>query len=430
MVTLISFNDKLFTGATMSEDRIDSPHYLERLNNFAGPDLVKVITGVRRCGKSSLMMMYKNWLEKEFGTSCVVYIRLDSPEFILSKTLDFLVGKLQKTITDETRYILLDEVQLIKGWEKAVNAYYSTGKYEITITGSNAQMLSGDLATLLTGRYVEIEMLPLSFKEFLSFKNNKDIPIDKAFDEYILYGGFPVIALLDDYEQKTDILRSIQDSILFNDVRPVAGMDVNNETLTRLVAFLNDAIGYPVSMNSLANKIKSAGYRMYYELLSKYMNALKAAFLFYNSEFHVVKGGARFGQADKYYPVDTGLVVLTKANLSENYGSLLETVIFLELKRRGYKISIGKNDGDGSEVDFIATKGNKKAYLQVTATLLDEMTRRREFHALEAIQDNYPKYILSMDTHDFSDNGIICCYIPDFLLDDEGPSSRMSQQII
>ena len=414
----------------MNRNIIARPLYLVKLKNYTGTDLIRVITGVRRCGKSSLLMMYKSWLEEKYGTGSVLYLRLDSPEFILSKTLDTLVNKLQNLITDQTKFILLDEVQLIKGWETAVNAYYSTGKYEITITGSNAQMLSGDLATLLTGRYTEIEMLPLSFKEFLSFKNGKTLSVDKAFDEYLTYGGFPVIALLDDYEQKTDILRSIQDSILFNDVRPAAGVEINNETLTRIVAFLNDAVGYPVSMNSLANKIKAAGYKMYYELLSKYLNALKSAFLNYSAEFHTVKGGTRFGQTDKYYPVDTGLIALTKANLSENYGAVLETVVFLELKRRGYKISIGKNDGDSSEIDFIATKGKQKAYFQVTATLMDETTRKREFHALEVIQDNYPKYILSMDTHDFSDNGIICCYIPDFLLNDEGPSFRMSQQII
>ena len=414
----------------MIRNIIERPTYLTKLKNYTGTDLIRVITGVRRCGKSSLMMMYKLWLEEKFGACSVIYLSFDSPDFILSKTLDVLVNKLQNLITDQTKFILLDEVQLIKGWEKAVNAYYSTGKYEITLTGSNAQMLSGDLATLLTGRYTEIEMLPLSFKEFLTFKSDKAIPVDKAFDEYLTYGGFPTIALINDHEQKTDMLKSIQDSILFNDVRPIAGMDVNNETITRIVAFLNDSIGYPVSMNSLTNKIKAFGYKMYYELLSKYLNALKSAFLYYNAEFHAVKGGARFGQTDKYYPVDTGLISLTKANLSENYGAVLETIIFLELKRRGYKISIGKNDNDKSEIDFIATKGKKKVYFQVTATLMDEMTRKREFHALEAVPDNYPKYILSMDTHDFSDNGIICSYIPDFLLNDEGPSSRMSQQII
>ena len=398
---------------------IERPDYLERLKNYTGTDLIRVITGVRRCGKSSLLMMYEKWIEQQYGENTVVYIRLDSPEFILAKTLDAFVSKLSSLITERTRYILLDEVQLIEGWENAVNAYYSTGKYEITITGSNAKMLSGDLATLLTGRYIEIEMLPLSFKEYLAFKNKGTSSIDKDFDEYFLYGGFPVVALLNDPEQKMDILRSIQDSILFNDVRSSTGGEINNEALIRMVAFLNDATGFPVSLNSLCNKIKSAGYKMYYELLSRYINALKASFLYYSAEFHTVKGGARFGQENKYYPVDTGLITLTQSNLSENYGSVLETAVFLELKRRGFKISVGKND-NSSEVDFIAVKSKRKIYIQVTATLMGESARKREFHALESISDNYPKYILSMDNHDFSANGIICRYIPDFLLSDAG----------
>ena len=212
------------------------------------------------------------------------------------------------------------------------------------------------------------------------------------------------------------MLQSILDSILFNDVRPKVGSDVNNETIKRLVAFLNDSVGYPVSMNNLEHRIKSAGYKMYHELISKYMAAFRSSFLYYNAEFHTVKGGGRFGQTDKYYPVDTGLIALTKGNMSENYGSLLENAVFLELKRRGFKVSVGKNDGDSSEIDFIAVRGAEKIYMQVIATLIDENTRKREFNALEKIKDNYPKFILSMDKHDFSRDGIMNIYIPDFLI--------------
>lgn len=212
------------------------------------------------------------------------------------------------------------------------------------------------------------------------------------------------------------MLQSILDSILFNDVRTKIGFDANNETLIRLVAFLNDTVGYPVSMNNLEHRIKSAGFKMYHELMSKYMFAFKSSFLYYNAEFHTVKSGNRFGQTDKYYPVDTGLIALTKGNMSENYGSLLENVVFLELKRRGFNVSVGKNDVDGSKIDFIAIKGDEKIYLQVTSTLLDENIRKREFSALEKIRDNFPKLILSMDTYDFSLNGIRNIPIIDFPL--------------
>ena len=399
----------------MRKEMIERPEYLKKLKDYTGTDIIRVITGVRRCGKSSLLLIYKSWLEEQFGKDSILYINFDSPDFLLNRTLEKMATSLKEGIRLDTRFLLLDEVQLINGWEDAVNAYYSTGKYEIIITGSNARMLSSELATLLTGRYVEIEMFPLSFAEYSGFRENEGIDIITLFDDYLIYGGFPITALLEDKEQKRNMLQSILDSILFNDVRPKIGSDANNETLTRLVAFLNDAVGYPVSMNNLEHKIKSSGYKMYYELIRKYMDAFKSSFLYYNAEFHSVKGGDRFGQTEKYYPVDTGLIALSKGNMSENYGSLLENAVYLELKRRGFKVSVGKNEGDGSEIDFIASKGPDKIYVQVTATLIDEKTRNREFLALECVKDNYPKYILSMDQHDFSQNGIKNIFIPDFL---------------
>ena len=396
---------------------IQRPAYMEMLKSYTGTDIIRVITGVRRCGKSSLLRMYRDWLEEQSGKNSVLYINFEGPEFILDKSLEVMVRAINSKLTEHTRFMLLDEVQLINGWENAVNAYYSMGQYELIITGSNAKMLSSELATLLTGRYTEIEMLPLSFSEYISFMDPGKGNCEKLFEDYLLYGGFPITALLDDPAQKINILQAILDSILFNDVRPKIGSDANNETLKRAVAFLNDTVGYPVSLNSLSHRIKSAGYKMYYELLARYMYALKNSFLFYNAEFHAVKGGVRFGQSEKYYPVDTGLVTITKGNMSENYGSLLENAVFLELKRRGYSLSAGKNTSDGSEIDFVAVRGSEKMYLQVTATLMDENTRKREFHAFEAVKDNFPKYVLSMDRHDFSKDGILNMYIPDFLLD-------------
>ena len=390
--------------------------YLKKLKDYTSTDIIKVITGVRRCGKSSLLLMYKSWLEENFGEDSVLYIRFDGPEFILNKRVKAMVDKLKADITEKTRFLLFDEVQLIKGWEEVVNAYYSTGLYEITLTGSNADMLSSELSTLLTGRYTEIKMLPLSFGEYLNFKGIKGESIEKEFEEYILYGGFPITALLDSPEQKRDMLQSILDSILFNDVRSKIGSDANNESLIRLVAFFNDATGFPVLLNNLMHKIKSAGYKMYHDLIVKYVNAFKASYLYYNVEFHTIKGGERFSQVDKYYPVDIGLIALTKGNLSENYGSVLENIVFLELKRMGYDVSVGKNDSDSSEVDFIASKGSERIYVQVTASLINDVAREREFHALEEIRDNYPKLILSMDRHDYSKNGIKHMYIPSFLL--------------
>ena len=399
----------------MRKPAIERPFYLEKLKSYTGSDIIRVITGVRRCGKSSLLLIYKAWLEEQYGEGSVIYLSFDGPDFILDKSLKAMSAAIGKALTKTSRFMLLDEVQLMEGWERVVNAYYSTGQYEITITGSNAKMLSSELATLLTGRYMEIEMFPLSFYEYSQFKSKQGTEQDKLFEEYLLYGGFPITALLDDPMQKTDMLKSILDSILFNDVRPKIGSDANNETLSRLIAFLNDAVGFPVSRNNLVHRIKSAGYKMYTDLINRYMDAFSSSFLYYNVEFHTVKGGERFGQTGKYYPVDTGLVYLTKGNMSENYGALLENVVFLELKRRGMKVSAGRNN-DRSEVDFIAAKGAEKTYIQVSTTLVDENTRRREFQALESIADNFPKLILSLDKHDFSRDGIRNIYLPDFLM--------------
>ena len=399
----------------MRKPAIERPFYLEKLKSYTGSDIIRVITGVRRCGKSSLLLIYKAWLEERYGEDSAIYLSFDGPDFILDKSLKAMSEAIKAALTKTTRFLLLDEVQLMEDWESVVNSYYSTGQYEITITGSNAKMLSSELATMLTGRYMEIEMFPLSFHEYSRFKSQQGVGQDKMFEEYVTYGGFPITALLDEPMQKSDMLKSILDSILFNDVRPKIGGDANNETLSRLVAFLNDAVGFPVSRNNLMHRIKSAGYKMYTDLISRYMEAFGSSFLYYNAEFHTVKGGERFGQTDKHYPVDTGFIYLTKGNMSENYGSLLENVVFLELKRRGMKVSVGRNN-DRSEVDFIAAKDAEKTYIQVSATLVDENTRRREFQALESIPDNFPKLILSMDHHDFSRNGIRNIYLPDFLM--------------
>lgn len=402
----------------MRKPAIERPFYLEKLKSYTGSDIIRVITGVRRCGKSSLLLIYKAWLEEQYGEGSVIYLSFDGPDFILDKSIYKMTDSIKSVMTNDTRFMLLDEVQLMEGWETVVNAYYSTGQYEITITGSNAKLLSSELATMLTGRYMEIEMFPLSFYEYSQFKSQQGTGQDKLFEEYMMYGGFPITALLDEPMQKTDMLKSILDSILFNDVRPKIGSDANNDTLSRLVAFLNDAVGFTVSRNNLMNRIKSAGYKMYTDLISRYMDAFSSSFLYYNAQFHTIKGGERFGQTDKYYPVDTGFINLTKGNMSENYGSILENVVFLELKRRGMKVSIGRNN-DRSEVDFIAVKGTEKTYIQVSATLVDENTRRREFQALESIDDNFPKLILSLDRHDFSRDGIRNIYIPDFLMNED-----------
>ncbi len=391
---------------------INRSDYMDKLIRYTDTDFIKVLIGVRRCGKSSLLTLYRQYLEESYGKESVLNLNFDTPEFIAVDSAEKLVEVLRERITDKSRYLLLDEVQLIPGWERVVNAYFATKQYDITITGSNAVMLSSELATHLTGRYVEIEVLPLSFKEFLTFTEKESSP--KAFDEYAVFGGFPAIVLLKEDRDKIDSLKAIYDSILYNDVLK-RERGLNAAMLEKIILHLNDSIGYPVSINKIVNTLKSKGYKIYYELLTRYLKILSDCELYYQTQFCFIKGRERFGLVDKYYIVDSGFLTITKSLLSENHGAVLENIVFLELKRRGYEVFVGR---DGAlEVDFIAKKQNEIAYFQVTESLLDSATRKREFKSLEVIEDNWPKYILSLDTHDYSQGGIINKSIIDFLME-------------
>lgn len=392
---------------------INRKRYLDKLIEYTNKDFIKVLVGVRRVGKSSILALYKDYLEKNNEMDSVLSINFDNPEYLFVSSASILADLLKSKVTEKTKYILLDEVQLIPGWERVVNACFATKRYDLTITGSNAAMLSSELATYLTGRYVEINVLPLSYNEFLTFKG--ETSSSKLFEEYISFGGLPAIVLLEGSDNKRAILNSIYDSILYNDIVKRC-KNINPAIIDCLVMLLNDSIGFPVSINKITNTMKSKGYKVYFELLSDYIKALKEAELFYPVQFCFIKGRERFGVIDKYYSVDTGFINLTKSMLSENYGSLLENIVYLELKRRGYEISVGREDS--LEVDFVAKRNNEISYYQVSESILDSNTRDKEFNSLSSIADNWSKTILSMDTHDYSRNGIKCKNIIDFLLEE------------
>ena len=272
-------------------------------------------------------------------------------------------------------------------------------------------MLSYDLATHLTGRYVEIEVLPLSYKEFLTFSGLQKG--EHSFDAYLMHGGFPSIVLLDGDREKTYSLKAVMDSILYNDVLK-RSRSLKADILDKIMHLLNDSVGSPVSINKIVHSLKSAGLKVYCELIAEYLDILSKSYLFMTSQFYYIKGRERFGLIDKYYSIDTGFINLTKSSGSENYGALLENAVFLELRRRGFEVSIGRENS--YEVDFIARHGNDTEYYQVSETIRDPATREREFRSLENIDDNYPKYIISMDVHDYSMKGIKNVNMMDFLL--------------
>lgn len=386
------------------------PDYLNKLKDYTNTDFIKVLSGIRRCGKSTILQMYADMLASEYGSDSVLLINFDSPDYLDVTNAKELAALLKEKLSDMTKYVLLDEIQLIEGWERVISAYYSAKRYELVLTGSNAQMLSSELATHLTGRYVEIAVYPLSYREFLTFRQQDSSNV--MFEEYLQYGSMPAVVNSDSREKKFNILQSILDSILFNDVLR-RSPSVKADVLIRVVKVLNDNVGYPVSLNKIAHSLKSAGYKAYYESVSSLVDTLISSMLYLQAEFMLLKGRERFGSQLKLYCADHGIMNLTRSHKTENYSSLLENIVFVELKRRGYKISIGREGA--YEVDFIAERGKTIEYYQVTESLLNQDTREREFRSLEAIRDNYPKYILSMDSHDFSRNGIICRNLVDFL---------------
>lgn len=392
---------------------IERKGYLDRLKRYTDSNFIKVITGVRRSGKSSILSIYNGYLCHEHGKKKVLQLNIDTPEFLDINTKDEFATLLSNRVTKDTRYILIDEVQLVSGWERVINAYYATGKYDITITGSNSQMLSSELATHLTGRYVEIKVFPLSYKEFLKFKKlETSIAL---FDEYLAYGGFPSIVLLDGEREKIDAIRAILDSILYNDILR-RNRSFKPELIDKLLVLLNDSIGFPVSLNKIMHSLKSIGFKVYYELIADYLKAFEMSYIFLDAQYFYIKGKERFGLVDKYYSIDPGFMNITRSKASQNYGSVLENVVFLELLRRGYDVSIGRENS--LEIDFVATRNNEVRYFQVTESLLDPKTREREFKGLSAINDNWPKQILSMDIHDYSEKGIENKNIVEFLLEE------------
>lgn len=389
-------------------DYIERKKYLDKLKAFTDADFIKVLCGVRRSGKSSILQMYSKYLSEKCGAESVLEINMDSPRYFSIRTAEELNQIIAEKLTCKTRYILLDEVQLVDNWERIVNAYYGTKQYDITITGSNVILFSTELSSLLTGRYVSIDVFPLSYKEYLTFKTNG------SFDDYVEYGGLPAIVRLEGEKERFDALQSTLNSILYTDVlRRNTGFKV--PVLDSLVAYLNDSIGYPVSLNKLEHTLKSAKLKVYYELLTEYLKTLTNAYLFQICEPYHLKGKERFGAINKYYAIDTGFVNLTRNIASENYGVLLENIVYLELRRRGYSIVTGREEK--IEVDFVARKGRDIVYYQVSESIIDRATRDREFRSLEAIDDNYPKLVLSMDTHDYSRDGILHRNIEKFLLE-------------
>lgn len=393
--------------------------YLTKLIMYKDKSLIKVITGLRRCGKSTLLYLYERYLlDQGINEKNIIRINFESFEFDQITTYRELHAYIKSKMihSDDKTYILLDEVQQVASWEKVVNSFLVDENVDIYITGSNAYLLSSELATLLSGRYVEIKMLPLSFKEYMAFTNEHNHGDEKlAFNHYLEFGGLPtVVELLDRPETIGDFLEGIYNTVLLKDV-----VDRNNirdtALLESVLKFVAANVGNIVSTKKISDYLTSSGRKVTSETIDNYLRMLENAFIIYKANRFDLKGKQYLKTLEKYYIVDIGIRNKLTGLRNTDLGHVLENVVYLELIRRGYDITIGKIGT--LEVDFVATKTSEKIYYQVSASILDPSTRERELRPLQAISDNYPKVILTMDQMPFDDyEGINVENIINFLL--------------
>ncbi len=399
--------------------------YLNKLSLWKDQNVIKVITGIRRCGKSTLLKMFQDRLVQN-GVERDQIISLNLEDLANESLLDhqklyqYIIERLSH---NKTTYIFLDEVQLVPDFQKTVDSLFIQNNVDIYITGSNAYLLSGELATLLSGRYAEINLLPFSFAEYMETSNKK---IDAAFSDYMRWGGFPYIALMENQsELAEDYLEGIYNTIIVKDIELRQNRREKNPDkrkisdlalLKNIARFLANSVGNPISDKKITDYIISTGRKVSQNTVSDYIEALLEAYVFYPSEQYDVNGKQLLKNNRKLYIADIGLRRHLVSRSNYDIGFILENIVFLELLRRGYKVNTGKV-GD-LEIDFTAEKDSRLNYFQVTASMLEQSTFNREIASLKAVNDNYPKTILTLDRYTPGNyDGIEVIHAIDWLLD-------------
>ena len=392
---------------------IERLQYMDFLKKLKDKQIIKVVTGIRRCGKSTLLSMYRDFL-KQTGVedNQIISINFEDPNEMIFNEWKELYNHLEKRLLkNKMNYIFLDEIQKINGFENVVDGLYIKENVDIYITGSNSYMLSGELATYLTGRYMEIHMLPLSFKEFYSaYKFNNE---NQVYQKYLEFGGFPYLVNLDNDEYLIEnYLDGIYNTILMKDV--VSRNKVNDITLLESINnFLFDNIGQFISINKISNTLNSNNRTNSVNTVENYTRYILDSYLMYRVPRYDIKGKELLKTNEKYYACDLGLRKHILGAVRDA-GSILENIIFLELKRRDYTIYVGKT-GD-KEVDFVLKNKDGLKYIQVSLSVRNEETLKRELAPLESINDNYPKYLITLDYDSLNYNGIKQISALDFLL--------------
>ena len=406
-------------------ERINRDHYLSILKNFKDQQIIKVITGIRRCGKSTLLEIYRDYLRDSMvEESQIISINFEDADYeeLLDrrKLYDYIKTRLVK---GKKTYVFLDEIQNVNEFEKTVDSLFINKDVDLYITGSNAYLLSSELATLLTGRYIEIKMLPLSFKEYVSaFKDKTDL--SRKFRNYLRYSSFPQAVELYNVnpENITLFLDGIYHTILLKDVMQRKGITDKN-VLEKVTKYLYDNIGNRTSIKSISDNIEGVEKNSSYNTIANYIDALINSYLIFKANRYDIKGREFLKTQEKYYAVDIGLrYYMLGQSSAKDMGHILENVVYLELLRRGYEVYIGKYDE--LEVDFVAKKPENTVYYQVALTTRTEENAKntildRELAPLKRINDNYPKYILTLDDDlDADFDGIKKINVLDWLLEE------------
>lgn len=403
---------------------INRPEYLNQLIQNKDVDLVKIVTGIRRCGKSSLLdLFHQHLLNHGIADSNIIHMNLESLRYRdLKDYLVFYDYVSERIAKSGKTYLIFDELQVIEHWEKAIESFRLDFDVDIYITGSNAYLLSTEFSTLLSGRYVEIRMLPLSFKEFLDFYEfAPDISIEEKFQKYLQFGGMPILREYRFNEARSiQALEGIYSTVILRDILQ-RNTQSNQGLLHKLMLFLCSNIGSITSPSSIGNvlsnegNIEGKGKKIASQTVEKYISMLRSAFIFYSVERYDVKGKQLLKTLEKNYIIDLGFRNMLLGYRDADRGHIIENIVFLELIRRDYHVYIGKFKE--TEIDFVAEKPNDKLYIQVTESMLSPETRERELRPLQMIPDNYEKIVLSMDRNYITSyDGIKSLNLIDWLL--------------
>lgn len=392
--------------------------YLDILKTYRDVPLVKILSGIRRCGKSTILdMLEKDLLESGVSADHIIHLRYTSEELDDSMTAKLMYRDIKEKMTDNNRYyLLLDEVQEVSNWEKAVNSLLEDANTDIYVTGSNSKLMSSEISTYLTGRYISIPVFTLSFAEYIEFKKGKGGTVKELLNEYIRTGGFPIVAIGNfDERSSYQIAEGIYNSVITGDIARRHHI-TNFDLFNRVVKYVIENVGKTFSANAIVKFMKSEGRSLSVESVYNYLEWLEKAFVIYRCSRYDMQGKSVLKTKEKFYLADSSLKYCVMGFNPKSVAAMLENIVYFELRRKGYDVYIGKNAD--KEIDFIAAHRDKRLYVQVCRNLPEESDR--EIANLLEIKDHYPKYVVTLDELAGGNiNGVRIVHLADFLLSEE-----------